>query len=319
MRLRYRTRRELKPVAPFHFAGTVHKPSHFPAPTEVFEDSVFFFPMRLCDRVFGIRLSAGRRGKRHIAMRIYAEQALTHEEAIKLDEEVRYRFAMDKDISAFLKIAEHDSILKPVASRWKGMRPSCAFSLYELLCVTILLQNTQISRSIKMLKSLLMKYGDHVTFAGKRLFAFWPPRLLASSNIDDLRALKLGYRARPLIKVSEFFAAHPGFEFEIRKVPKEVAAKQLRRIYGVGPATAWYLLFESLKHFDAFDLVSPWEAKILSRLIFSKSAVPASEIVSEARRRWGQWRMLAVHYLFEDLFWRHGKNPVRWLADLMRG
>jgi 3-methyladenine DNA glycosylase/8-oxoguanine DNA glycosylase len=101
-------------------------------------------------------------------------------------------------------------------------------------------------------------------------------------------------------------------------LPREAAAKRLREIYGVGPATAWYLLFESLKHLDAFDHVSPWEQKVLSRLLFDRDLVPPEHILAEARKRWGQWRMLAVHYIFEDLFWRHKNDRVEWLDALIR-
>ena len=86
----------------------------------------------------------------------------------------------------------------------------------------------------------------------------------------------------------------------------------------MGPATASYILFESLKHLDAFDHVSPWEQKILSRLVFQQDLVPSERLLNEARERWAPWRMLAVHYLFEDLFWQRQHERIEWLESLIR-
>ena len=80
----------------------------------------------------------------------------------------------------------------------------------------------------------------------------------------------------------------------------------------------WYLLFEVFHHYDALDYVSPWEQRIYSRLFFDEERVPAEQIIDEAKRRWGRWRMLAAHYLFEDLFWRRRNEPVEWLEELIR-
>ena len=169
-----------------------------------------------------------------------------------------------------------------------------------------------------MLEAMLGRFGSAVRFGGESLSAFWTPSDLAAADEEELRKLKVGYRSKSFSRVSRFFEEHPGIEEELRGLPRDCAAKRLREIYGVGPATAWYLLFESLKHVDAFDHVSPWEQKILSRLLFRRQLVPAERILNEARKRWGSWRMLAVHYLFKDMFWRHKQEPLGWLDELIR-
>lgn len=169
-----------------------------------------------------------------------------------------------------------------------------------------------------MLEALLGRFGTVVRFGGEKLSAFWTASELAAVEEGELRNLKVGYRAKFFSRVSRFFEKHPSFEEEMRGLPSEAAGRRLREIYGVGPATSWYLLFEGLKHLDAFDHVSLWEQKILSRLMFQKEFVAAEEILAEAKKRWGQWRMLAVHYLFEDMFWRRRHEPVEWLEPLIR-
>lgn len=308
----------LGPRGPFHFEGTLHKPSHFPAPVDVFSDGAFHFALRQGSRTFGIRLRPAASSTDPLNMEVYSDCEVADREVDALSSEVYFRFGMGLDLSDFFRLAAQDDLLAAVVDRWRGMRPSCAFSLYELLCITILLQNTRISRTVSMMRSLLDCYGEEISFAGVNLFGFWPASALATLDEAPLRTLKVGYRARSLLKVSLFFAENQGFESELRALPKQEAIASLRRIYGVGPATASYLLFESLKQTDAFDHVSPWEAKILSHVIFGEETVEPGVILAEAAKRWGNWRMLAVHYLFEDLFWRHKREPIAWLGELIR-
>ncbi len=308
----------LTPTQPFNFTGTFHKPSHFPAPVDCFEDNRFRVTLRRGKKIYGINLQPTGRKVIRLRMRVFASQPISQKNMTALETEMRYRFGLDLDLSQFREVAEADPLLGPIERRWRGMRPSCAFSLYELLCITIVLQNAQVSRSVKMLQAMLDRYGERVRFDGVELFAFWPPSSVANADEEELRALKVGYRAKSFLRVSQFFSEHPDFEDEVRLLSKEDAGKRLRAIYGVGPATAWYLLFESLKHVDAFDHVSPWEQKILSRLVFDQEHVSAERILSEARKRWGEWRMLAIHYIFEDLFWRRRHEHIDWLDSLIR-
>jgi len=98
----------------------------------------------------------------------------------------------------------------------------------------------------------------------------------------------------------------------IKRLPKDEAKKELMKIYGIGPASVGYLPFEVFRRFDSFDYLPSWEQKILSRLIYNKTLVPTKKILKEAEKRWGKWRMLATHYIFEDIFWqrKQGKKSL---------
>lgn len=308
----------LIPKLPFNFSGTFHKPSHFPAPVDCFNNDNFWVTMRYGKQIYGINLRSSGGKKDRIKMRVFAPRPISQKELNAITAEVRFRFGMDLDLSEFMEIAESDSVLGPIEKRWRGMRPSCAFSLYELVCISIVLQNAQVSRSVKMLEAMLNRFGENIQFDGVNLFAFWPSSVVAMTQETELRGLNVGYRAKSILRVSRFFSEHPDFEERVRSLSGDQAAKRLREIYGVGPATAGYLLFESLKHVGAFDHVSPWEQKIFSMLLFNEEIVPADRILTEARERWGDWRMLACHYIFEDLFWRRRCENIKWLDELIR-
>jgi len=309
---------EIKPEPPFHFEGTFCKPSHFPSPTECYENQTFWFPMRLDTEIHGIRVHPHPKRKSVLNMTIFSKNTLDDSAIKSIVSEVKYRFDMDANLHGFIEMAKQEPKLKAIAKKWRGMRVSCAFSLYELLCITIVLQNAQVNRSVKMLSNLLSKYGKKICFDNQELFSFWTPKELLKVTEEDLRELKVGYRAKSFLRVSSFFAEKASFEQQLRTLSKPEASKQLRCIYGVGPATCGYLLFEKLHHYNALDHISPWETQILGKLIFGRQDVSSDDLLEYANDKWGEWRMLAVHYLFEDIFWQRQRGTVEWLSDFIR-
>ena len=46
--------------------------------------------------------------------------------------------------------------------------------------------------------------------------------------------------------------------------------------------------------------------------------IPKEKILKSINRRWGNWKKLAAHYIWTDLFWRHQQKPVPWLEKEIR-
>ena len=107
-------------------------------------------------------------------------------------------------------------------------------------------------------------------------------------------------------------------EFKLRQMSIEEAKKELDKLYGVGPASASILLFEALDHFGTMEKIGPWEQQIYSRLLFNKELVPAETLLQEINKRYGKWKTLAMHYIFEDLFWKRKTQRIEWLEKLIR-
>jgi len=191
-------------------------------------------------------------------------------------------------------------------------------SLYESLIVYIVLQNATVRRSVQMLDNLFQAYGSLAHFDRQALYSFWPPEVLDAAPEEDLRALKVGYRAKSLRRISSQFARGEIDATALRRLSNVELKRELLKLYGVGPATASYLMSEVFHRYDAFEHVPPWEQRIYSRLLFDEELVPAERILAEVQQRWGCWKMLAAHYLFEDLFWRREHESVPWLEELIR-
>lgn len=316
--LRRRATARLTPIAPFQFQGTVHKPSHFPAPISAYRDGVYWQALRLGDDLLGVKMEdAADRDRPAIDVTLFSNSPLSGTQNDTALAELSWRFDLASDLSPFDLAFRDDPVLGPVIERRRGMRVSASDSLYETLIIFITLQNATVRRTVQMMHSLLSTYGTPLEFDGHTLYAFWKPEDIASVTEQDLRDLKVGYRAVSILRTSEAFAAEPRLEASLRDLPRDQARRCLLALYGVGPASLDGLLFGFLHHYDALDHMPPWEGKIYSRLLFGEER-PPSETLEEVTSRWGPWRALAALYIFEDLFWQHSRTPIPWLQDLIR-
>jgi len=133
-----------------------------------------------------------------------------------------------------------------------------------------------------------------------------------------LRDLKIGYRAKFIKRLSQDFAEGKIDESKLRTLDQESAKKELMKLYGVGPETARILLFEVCHQHNTFDHIAPWQQKIYSRLFYKKSLVPTNKIRDDIKKQYGSYSMLAVHYIWEDIFWKRKNEKIPWLEKEIR-
>ncbi len=309
----------LTPTAPFHFDGTVHKPSYFPTSNLAFEPGFYWQSLCFEGQVFGVRLTnAGDIDRPGVELTLFAQVVPDEAQAQRIAAELAYRFAFGADITSFTRDVSQDQLLRPALERWRGMRPSVDASLYEFLAIATVLQNATVRRSVQMMETMFQNYGSRAAFDGRELSVFWPARAVERASEEELRALKLGYRAKTFKRQAAAFSRGEIDELALRAMPTAELKKTLLSIYGVGPASVWYMLFQVFHRYDTFEHISPWEQKIFSNLLFDTELTPVPEILAEVDRRWGRWKMLAAHYLFEDLFWQRKTQNIPWLEALIR-
>ena len=139
-------------------------------------------------------------------------------------------------------------------------------------------------------------------------------------TVDQLRALKVGYRAKSIKNIDAQFAKGEINEMELREKGREIQMEELLKLYGVGSATVWYLLFDVFHHWDFFNHISPWEQKIYSKLFFDKNPenpVAVSKLLKHFEK-YGEYKQLAVHYIWEDLWWKRKNEKIPWLEEQIR-
>jgi len=319
LKLTKKTSIEIKPVAPFNFDATIHKPSHFPSSDNEWIKGKYWITMIWKKKYLGLKLEKkGTIDKPKIKLIVYSEKPLSKEYKNNLIPEIEWRFNLKSDISEFCEKFKKDRILGPVLKKWRGMKPVAANSFYETLVIYIVLQNAVVRRSVQMLENLFDRFGKKVQFDNKTLSTFWTPEAIDRVSKKTLRNLKLGYRSKFLKKISSQFIKGEVDEFEMREMKKEELKKTALTLYGIGPASVEYLLFEDFYHYDALETIPPWEQKIMSRLLFNKKMVSTERILNFFRKRYSGWEKLAFHYMWEDIFWKRKTQKIPWLEKEIR-
>ncbi|MDH5702994.1 MAG: hypothetical protein OEY99_02165 [Aigarchaeota archaeon] len=318
--MKHRSSTTLFPKPPFSFDGTVYVPHYFPTPDVNWKKGACWQTLNWRGEALGIKMeNRGTTNRPRISLSVYSERRLVGREIKDVAGELGWRYGLEEDISEFCNQFKRDRFLEQPLKRLKGMRLSCGSSLYELLMIAIVLQNATVRRTVQMMNNLFNAHGTRLRFDSRELFAYWSPKDLADVTEEDLRRLKVGYRARMIKKISDGFSRGDIDEAKLRRMTKEDAEKELMKLYGVGPATVQNILGGYLRRYDTFDLKGRlWEEKILSRALFNKKLVPAQKITSLFERRYGKWRGLAFHYIFTDLFWGHKQNKIDWLEKEIR-
>lgn len=238
----------------------------------------------------------------------------------RLINETIYRYNLSYDLTDFYRRFEKDRVLAGPIQRLYGMRPGHQNSLYEYLVIGLVLQNCTVRRSVQMLQTLFENFGCQVSFAGKSLWCFWEPGGLKGVSEERLRELKLGYRAKSLKRIDDQFAAGLLDEKTLREETLERQRSALLALYGVGPATCWYLLFDIFHQYAFADYLSPWEQKIYSKLVYQTDPERpvAAEKICRFFNHYKPYCQLAAHYLWEDLWWRYERGKEKWLKTLIR-
>jgi 3-methyladenine DNA glycosylase/8-oxoguanine DNA glycosylase len=320
--MRHKYEIALAPRAPFHFDATMQKPDHFPAADNAWEPGVRWQTVRWQGRALGCKFEdRGTVDDPQVRLSIWSAEELEPPYLDGLVDEIRYRYNLDLDLTPFYDHLGDDPQLGPIIEAWRGMRPLTHCSLYEYLIVAIVLQNANVRRSVNMMQALFEAYGTLLAYDGKELYCFWEPGDLDEASEQDLRALKVGYRAKSIKRVSEAFARHEVDEFALRRASREERRKALLDLYGIGPASVGYILFDVFHQWDELNYISPWEQKIYSKLFFDRDPddpVPVDQLLDTLEERFGAHKMLAVHYIWEDLFWKRRHAPVGWLEALIR-
>lgn len=313
---------EIIPTAPFHFDSTFYKPAHFPTSDTKWESGKRWQTMFWAGENLGLIFqNAGIPDKPKVNITVYSNKRLLSEFIKNLRQELIWRYNLNLDLKEFYEAVRNEKSLAGAVNRFQGLRPMHPGSLYEYLIIAIVLQNATVKRSVYMMQALFERYGTTLEFDKQQFWSFWKPEVLAKADEQELRHLKMGYRAKSLISVSIPFVKNHLDETKLRFFSQEEQEKTLLSLYGIGPASVGYIMFDVFHHFDYLKNISPWEQKIYTKIFFNKdyekNLVPVDKM-QKYFQKWGKWKNLAVHYLWEDIWWKRRNEQIPWLEKLIR-
>lgn len=313
---------ELLPKAPFNFDATMHKPDHFPSADNEWEPGTRWQTMIWKKVPLGLKFeNQGTIDNPRVLLSIWSQDKLGQDFLNSTTDEIKYRYYFQLDLTEFIQRFRNDSQLGPVINKWQGMKPLNVSSLYEYLIIAIVLQSATVRRSVNMMQALFENYGTLLSYDGKELYCFWEPEVIDEATEKDLRDLKIGYRAKSIKRVTNTFVREEINEYELRNKSREEQRKALLALYGIGPASVGYILSDVFHHLDELKYISPWEQKIYSKLFFDQDPdkpVSVDKLLKFFDQRFGKYKTLAVHYIWEDLFWKRKQGKIEWLDRLIR-
>ncbi len=154
---------------------------------------------------------------------------------------VRWMFRADEDFDEFWELCRGHGILRHCRSKRTGALLRCA-TVFEDTVKTICTTNCSWANTKIMVGNLCRMFGESSAGDGAA-FTFPTPELLAAVTVDDLKAAKLGFRAR---YIAEFTRRVADGDLDLDAWCRETDSEALRSshlgVKGVGSYAANHLL-----------------------------------------------------------------------------
>ena len=303
------------PINNFSIQKTFYNPGHFKSQVDKYdiEENVFYTSGRYKDRFIGLKFFTVNSV---LFINIYSQD--------KLDEtkinNIKNSLKITDVNSAFSKEFSNDNYVRNVLLENKGKYRVSGFTpymLYHNLIISTFLQNATVQRTVSMCSNMLENYGRKIKFDSTELYCFWSPEELTAGE-EELRSLKLGYRAKNILRITDFFVRNRISDKQLHELSTEILEKELLKIYGVGKQTVFYLLDGYFGRSEYLKHIPLWERKILSQYLFNKDLCEEKYLVSWFKIRYGHWCGYALNEIFIDIFYQHKKKPFDWLSKIQR-
>ncbi len=206
------------------------------------------------------------------------------------------------DLAGFERLASRDVRLRPLARRFRGMKPPRFPTVFECLVNAIACQQVTLTLGIRLLGRLAEAYGLEARGGEVPARAFPRPEDLAGRSPEELRPLGFSrQKARALIDLADAIA-EGNLDLEtLAAEPDEIVADRLCRLRGVGRWTAEYVLLRGLGRLHVFPGDDVGARNNLKRWL----ETPASLDYEGVHRALAPWRAYAgliyFHLLLDRL------------------
>jgi N-glycosylase/DNA lyase len=204
----------------------------------------------------------------------------------------RTYFALDHPLRAIYAKFPSDPFSRSALSTCRGLR-ILRQPTWECLATFIVSPMKQIGHIRQISLELRARYGEPV--AGSRVNAFPTPARLAETTESELRACKLGFRAKNLLATA---AAIASAEFDLKALAHEttaVARDKLCSLPGVGRKVANCVLLFAYERLDVVP-VDIWIARVLHAM--HKRSASLIELEEFSNRQFGRYAGYIQQYLF---------------------
>ena len=289
---------------PFNFTYTLWKPSHFFTGLEIHTRDTTWRTFREGNTIFGVRLRMA--GHESVRMDVWVQDDTEATSIERLCLRISRSYGFSDNLRPFVRLLKengHTNNFRPLLYS----RISCPESVFEIAVLSVLLQNTTITRTTQMLKSLLMTAGSTVEFDGIRLRAFFSPTGLTTIGEAALRTLcRVGYRAPTLQALGGYFRQSGD---SLESVSSLQLVERLLEIRGIGPYSAAVIAHAVLRDPGAAGL-DVWNTQLAAELFGLGSEATKDEVRARLSKHYPGFEGLALLYLTEAAYISSPVDPL---------
>ena len=167
--------------------------------------------------------------------------------------------------------------------------------LFETTISFIISQNNNIPRIRKCVEAVCEAYGEKIgDIEGRAIYAFPTPEALAGASVEDMAALKLGYRGAYIIETAKRYLEEG--------CPS--CREDLLSMHGIGPKVANCIMLFGLRDVKAFPL-DTWIRHIMNDM-YGIAENDDCEMYRVAYEKFGACAGYAQQYLF--YYYREAKD-----------
>ena len=222
-------------------------------------------------------------------------RAASEPEVVAAD--VRDYLRIDDDMEAvYARIGTDDQLAKSIAA-YRGMR-ILRQDPWECLVAFICSANSNIPRISDNMNSIASSMGEPLLLDDYQGFTFPSPQRLAQAGEQELRRLRLGFRAKYVARAAELAASGEFDVASLRRVAYEEAKDVLTALPGVGEKVADCVLLMSLDKPKAFP-VDRWIRRAVEEWYLDGAKLNYNGVREWSWERWGDMAGYANQYLFQ--------------------
>jgi DNA-3-methyladenine glycosylase II len=216
---------------------------------------------------------------------------------------VREWFDLDIDLTPFYEMGKDDLLLKMPIKEFSGLRLIGIPDLFEALCWGVLGQQINLTFAYTLKRQFVEKFGDFIEWHGKKYWIFPTYERIAQLTPNDLADIKMTVKkSEYIIGIAQLMASGELSKKKLIEVGnfKEVE-KSLKKIRGIGPWTANYVLMRCLRFPTAFPIDDVGLINSIKSLLNMDSKPTKAEIL-DLSISWENWEAYSTFYLWRVLY-----------------
>jgi DNA-3-methyladenine glycosylase II len=294
----------ITPRAPFDFAATARFLRFTEAEAvDIFKDGIYHRAFSFGNHLRLLNVEArGTVSRPSLTVTLARQSEITGAEMKMVEPVVRRIFSTDHDLKKFRAQVAGDSLMSKLEAAHRGLHIARWPTLFEALTVSILSQQISTIVAMTLKRRLVEKFGERLTLKRADFFAFPRAERLASTSVEELRALGLsGSKAASIIEMARRSSDGELNEDELEREDNETLIARLTTLRGIGRWTSEWALMLHFGRTDVFPAGDLALRGFVQKYYNESRPMTEREIRHLAEVRWGKWASYAAVYVLAGL------------------